>query len=217
MGNMSKEKIEDPKNTENVSVDVIEYAHAKEKEVVAKLDPDATEYSSSFADTTSGNGNSSELSDAEVESQFFGDNDVMPPFDAFNGIFPMRKKKLTAHWRNFIHPLMWRCKWTELKIKELELQASKYDRCIAAHERRKRMSIDQLTVEQSGSRSLPFKSQYRRKRAMKRRKRKRLEDTTDIGSYMSKHILFSGHENKWSDVDGTPICDDFGMPGTTKS
>lgn len=88
---------------------------------------------------------------------------------------------------------MWRCKWTELKIKELELQASKYDRCIAAHERRKRMSIDQLTVEQSGSRSLPFKSQYRRKRAMKRRKRKRLEDTTDIGSYMSKHILFSGH------------------------
>lgn len=89
MGNMSKEKIEDPKNTENVSVDVIEYAHAKEKEVVAKLDPDATEYSSSFADTTSGNGNSSELSDAEVESQFFGDIDVMPPF-GLNSIFPMR-------------------------------------------------------------------------------------------------------------------------------
>ncbi|CAI9770922.1 unnamed protein product [Fraxinus pennsylvanica] len=217
MGNMSKEKIEDPKSTENVSVDVIEYARDKEKEVVAKEDPDATEYSSSFADTTSGNGNSSELSGAEVESQFFGDNDVMPPYDAFNGIFPMRKKKLTTHWRNFIRPLMWRCKWAELRIKELESQASKYDRCIAAHERKKHMSIDQGTVEQSGLRSLPFKSQYRRKGPMKRRKRKRLEDTTDIASYMTNHILFSGHENKWNDVDGTPISDDFGIQDQNNS
>ncbi|XP_022849170.1 uncharacterized protein LOC111371417 [Olea europaea var. sylvestris] len=211
MGNMSKEEIENPKCMENISVDVIEFARGKDKGVVAKEDPDATEYSSSFADTTSGNGNSSELSDAEVESQFFGDIDVMPPF-GLNSIFPMRKKKLTTHWRNFIRPLVWRCKWTELRIKELQSQASKYDRCIAAHDRKKCMSIDQGTVEQSGSRSLPFRSQDCRKRPMKRRKRKRVEDTTDIASYLSNHILFSGHENKLSDLDGTPIWEDFGIP-----
>ncbi|KAL2459875.1 hypothetical protein Fot_54619 [Forsythia ovata] len=208
MGIMSKEQIEDPKSMENVSVDVIEYTRGKDKGVVAKEDPDATEYSSSFADTTSGNGNSSELSDAEVESH---------PFDGFNSIFPMRKKKLTTHWRNFIRPLMWRCKWTELRIKELESQASKYARGITSHDRRKHMSIDHGTVQQSGSRSLPFKSQDRRKRPMKRRKRKRVEDTTDIASYMSNHILFSGNENKWSDVDGTPIWDDFGIPDQNNS
>ncbi|CAI9776374.1 unnamed protein product [Fraxinus pennsylvanica] len=216
MGNISKEKSEDPKGMENVSVDVIEYVRGNDKGVVAKEDPDATEYSSSFTNTTSGNGNSSELSDAEVESQFFDDNDVMPPF-GFNSIFPMRKKKLTTHWRNFIHPLMWRCKWTELRIKELESRASKYDRYIAAQDRKKHMSIDHGTVEKSGSRSLPFKSQDHRKRPMKRRKRKRVEDTTDIASYMSNHILFSGHENKWPDVDGTPIRDDFGIPDQNNS
>lgn len=100
---------------------------------------------------------------------------------------------MTTHWRNFIRPLVWRCKWTELRIKELQSQASKYDRCIAAHDRKKCMSIDQGTVEQSGSRSLPFRSQDCRKRPMKRRKRKRVEDTTDIASYLSNHVLFSGH------------------------
>lgn len=98
---------------------------------------------------------------------------------------------MTAHWRNFIHPLMWRCKWTELRIKELESQASKYPREISVYDSRKHMALDQITGEQSGSRLMPFTHQSRRKEPMKRMKRKRVEDTTDIASYMSNHILFS--------------------------
>lgn len=104
----------------------------------------------------------------------------------------LRKKKLTAHWKNFIHPLMWRCKWIELRTKELQSQASKYDRKVSAIERRKHMLLDRTITENSGTKSLPFPLQSRRKRYMKRRKRKRVESTTEITSYMSNHILFSG-------------------------
>jgi hypothetical protein len=106
--------------------------------------------------------------------------------------FHCRKKKLTNHWRNFIRPLMWRCKWTELKIKEIESQASKYSREIAAYDQRKHLGFDQLTSEGLGSKSLPFSRHCYRKKAIKRRrKRKRVEDTADITSYMSQHNLFS--------------------------
>lgn len=103
----------------------------------------------------------------------------------------LRKKKLTAHWRNFIHPLMWRCKWTELRIKEFESKASKYAKEISIIDRINHMPLDKTTVDNYGSKSLPFPLQSHRKRPLKRRKRKRVEATTDIASYMSNHILFS--------------------------
>ncbi|KAJ6744933.1 ELONGATION FACTOR [Salix purpurea] len=53
-------------------------------------DPDATEYSSSFADTTSGTERCSGLSEAELDSQFFGDSDLASPYDAFDVIFQTR-------------------------------------------------------------------------------------------------------------------------------
>ena len=86
---------------------------------------------------------------------------------------------------------MWRCKWTELRIKEMELQALKYARELAAYDQRKQPGFDQFTFEGLGSKSLPFSSQCFKKKTIKRRKRKRVEDTTDLTSYMSKHHLFS--------------------------
>lgn len=86
---------------------------------------------------------------------------------------------------------MWRCKWIELRTKELQSQASKYDREVSVIERRKQMLLDKTIMENSGTKCLPFPLQSHRKRLMKRRKRKRVENTTDIASYMSNHILFS--------------------------
>ncbi|KAG6630563.1 hypothetical protein CIPAW_13G027500 [Carya illinoinensis] len=100
--------------------------------------------------------------DDEIESQLYDGC-----FDAFR----IRKKKLTVHWRKFIRPLMWRCKWLELQIKELQSQALK-----------------QL-----------------RNKVMMRKKRKRVEETVDVMSYMSQHNLFSYYENKRSIADGSPI------------
>ncbi|PIN01816.1 hypothetical protein CDL12_14762 [Handroanthus impetiginosus] len=207
---MLNEGFESLKGAGNVSVDILEFSRNKDIKIEAKEDPDATENSSSFADTTSGNENTSGLSDAEVDSLFFGDSDLGPPFDGFGSVFPIRKKKLTTHWRNFIHPLMWRCKWTELKIKELESQASKYAREIAVNDHKKHLALDQITGEESGTKSMPFMHQSPVKKLMKRRKRKRVEDTTDIALYMSNHILFSERENKRSDLDGVPTWENLG-------
>ncbi|KAL3507044.1 hypothetical protein ACH5RR_032426 [Cinchona calisaya] len=206
------EQTKPPKGTEDASVDVIGTKRNADNRLVAKEDPDATECSSSFAGSTSEEENSSGLSDAEVESQLHDHSGLVSPFDGLSSFFPMRKKRLTGHWRNFIRPLMWRCKWTELKIKELESQASKYRRHIAAYDQKKLMSFDQLRVEEFGSKSLPYTPQSHGKKPLKRWKRKRVEYTTDKTTFVAHHNLFSYHESKRSDRDGNSAGDDFGNP-----
>lgn len=205
-----------PNFPEDLEVDIIGSTTKSDIGLTKSEDPDATEYSSSFADTNSGTENCSGLSEGEVESQFFGDNSLASPFDAFSSAFQMRKKKLTNQWRSFIRPLMWRCKWTELRIKEMESQALKYGSELAAYDQRKHSGFNQFTFEGLGSKSLPFSNQCFRKRTIKRRKRKRVEDTTDLTSYMSQHYLFSYLELKKSDPDGNAMADDFGNPVITE-
>lgn len=192
-------------------VDIIECTTASDVRFAKDEDPDATEYSSSFGNTTSGAENHSELSETEVESWFCGNSS--PEFNLFHYSFPMRKKKLTSHWRNFIRPLMWRCKWTELRIKEIESQALKYSEELAAYDRRKHSY--QSVLEDGGSKFLPFSSQHYKGRAMKRRKRKRVEDATDLTSYMLSHNLFSYLEKKRSEPDETLMADDSENPVVT--
>lgn len=76
-------------------------------------------------------------------------------------------------------------------MKELQLQAARYNREISALDGKKHRALDQATLEESGSKSLPFIYPRLRKKAMKRRKRKRVEDGTDIAAQMSTHNLFS--------------------------
>lgn len=86
---------------------------------------------------------------------------------------------------------MWRCRWAELRIKEIESRASKYSKELAEYDKRKHMEPDHFNLEEFGSKSLPFSSHQYRSKAKKRRKRKKVEDTTDIASYTSHHHLFS--------------------------
>lgn len=102
-----------------------------------------------------------------------------------------RKKKLTVHWRKFIRPLMWRCKWLELQIKELQSQTLKYDAELAECDKLKQFEFGSYTTEGFDAKSIPFSSQIQRNKFMKRKKRKRVEDTTDIALYTSNHQLFS--------------------------
>nr|XP_043610266.1 uncharacterized protein LOC122581996 [Erigeron canadensis] len=176
-------------------------------------DSDQTDYSTSFADTTSTNTSNNSAAaasisdDAEVDSQFSTSFD-----DEFGTVFRFRKKRLTNHWRSFMRPLMWRCKWAELKIKQFESQALKYAKKIAAHSRTKHLATHQSIPEGFGSRSMPYTSQKRRRKLMKRRKRVRVEETADVDLYMSQHYLFSYHESKKPDPDELCIMDDFEDP-----
>ncbi|XP_050212760.1 uncharacterized protein LOC126664423 isoform X2 [Mercurialis annua] len=206
-----KSKQKDP---EDVEVDIIASKNINDIKSAEAEDPDATEYSSSFADTLSDTEKFSGLSENEVESQFFGDSDLASPYDAFNSTFQTRKKKLTNHWRSFIRPMSWRCKWTELKIKEVESRALKYARELAVYEERKQ--IYQTPYDGFCSKLSPFSNQCYRRWARKRRKRKRIEEKTDTTVYVSQHSLFSYIESKRSNPDGSSMIDDFDNAATER-
>lgn len=76
-------------------------------------------------------------------------------------------------------------------MKELQSQALKYDRELAAYDRRKQFEFESFTLAGCDAKSLPFSRQMLRDKVMKRKKRERVEETVDIKSYMSQHSLFS--------------------------
>ncbi|XP_031472879.1 uncharacterized protein LOC116245508 isoform X2 [Nymphaea colorata] len=159
-----------------------------------------TECSSSFSNTgSSGESSIMNSGDAEVESQYHCDSDVSRLF--------MRKKTLTADWKKYRRPLMWRCHWLELRMKELQSQTSKYDRLLLEIGHGKQLKYTHDTLGSSAARVVPFSSQCFETRIKKRRKRKRVEDMVDVQSHMSAHPLFSYYEKK-KKVDTDGIEDD---------
>ncbi|CAA0842738.1 Unknown protein [Striga hermonthica] len=155
-----------------------------------------SESSSSFDDSDSDFEYVDSLGNSEDLSGFCGD------IDGFGDDF--RKKKLTAHWRSFIQPIMWRCKWTELQIKKLQSLAQKYDRELEAHNKRKQIQIEDSSLA-DGVKSVPFSRTSATDDLFKRKKRRMKEATTDVAEYMSRHNLFSYYENKKSSTDGASM------------
>ncbi|CAK9319203.1 unnamed protein product [Citrullus colocynthis] len=168
----------------------------------------STENSSSFGDTVSGTDYGLLLDDEEVESQLYGDNNLQPMSNGYSELFP-RKKKLTAHWRKFISPLMWRCRWLELQIKKLQSQSLKYDRELALYDQRKQSIYEHFSTEGFDVKSTGFSSHTQKHRVMKRKGRKKVEETTDVASYMAHHNLFSYYEKKRSLADDMSLEDTF--------
>lgn len=115
----------------------------------------------------------------------------MKLFMHINLLCSSKKMKLSDHWKNFIQPIRWRCKWVELKLKQFESQALKYSEELAEYDKRKHGKPDHFTLEEKGSKSFPFLNDVYRSKARKRRKRKRVEETPDLASYTSHHVLFS--------------------------
>ncbi|XP_011623187.1 uncharacterized protein LOC18433789 isoform X2 [Amborella trichopoda] len=173
---------------------------------------ETTECSSSFGDTLSSLDDDCKriVSDQEVESQFHGENGFANVIDDFNGGLRLRKKKLTAEWKKYRNPIMWRCHWLELRIKELQSQASKYDRLLLEIKRRKPLTFGQLAQDSSSARFLPFSAPNPRLPVKKRKRRKNVEDTIDMQSYMALHPLFSYYEKRRKpEADAVSVDDDY--------
>lgn len=183
-------------NNEDEEVNILDdFNPVEERREVERDLQDATESSSSFGCTDSETENAAMLGDEEVESQIREDNASLVGFDGSCGLFRMRKKKVSDHWRDFIRPLMWRCKWVELCVRELNSKASKYEKEIAGNYERKQNEWEKNATEDLCMRSTPFICQDRQK-VMKRRKRRRVEETVDLSSYTSCHNLFSYYANR---------------------
>ncbi|KAG6510376.1 hypothetical protein ZIOFF_028386 [Zingiber officinale] len=194
-------------NDVDQEIDIVSCTEGIDSKTVNFDDPDATEYSSSFGDTFSGlkSEMKQENGDMEVDSPFVPSNGDPTGLDALNRDF--RKKKVNAQWRKCISPLLWRCQWLELRMKQLFSQASMYDKELASYKHEKELQSKIIELDTSGSRSVPFPSRNNQKRVMKRRKRKRTEDKVDISSYMSNHVVFSYYENRRTDTDGHSVDD----------
>ncbi|XP_031737513.1 uncharacterized protein LOC101222847 isoform X2 [Cucumis sativus] len=171
----------------------------------------STENSSSFGDTVSGTDYGLLLDDEEVESQLYGDNNLQSNSNGYGEVFP-RKKKLTAHWRKFISPIMWRCRWLEVQIKKLQAQSLKYDRELALYDQRKQSFYKDFSADGFSVKSTGFSNHTQRHRFMKRKGRKMVEETTDAASYMAHHNVFSYYD-KTRNIKRDDI-NDFGTIAT---
>ncbi|XP_030465034.1 uncharacterized protein LOC115684441 isoform X2 [Syzygium oleosum] len=197
----------------NSDVDIIDRKSQAKEGPIEGGRGDTTENSSSFGDTSSGFENNLAMNDGEVESEFLGGNMLGLLCPGQSELYPTRKK-LTDHWRRFIHPLKWRCKWLELRINELNSQARKYDRKLAECNQKKKLNFYGPESQDFNAKSLPFPGQLSREKVMIRRKRKRVEETRDVASYMSQHNLFSYFDRK-SRADHIPMEIRRGNQGDT--
>ncbi|XP_022719899.1 uncharacterized protein LOC111277751 [Durio zibethinus] len=208
----------------DIEIDFAECMNSGDSVMIDVECQDATECSSSFDDTVSGDENGLLVND-EVESPLCEPKLSGSLFDGRNGLFQMGTRRLTDHWRRFIHPLVWRCKWLEVKLHEFKSQALKYERELAEYDQNKQFEFEKDTFEGFDATSQAFHSKIQRKEVMKRKKRKRVEDTAEVASYMSHHNIFSYYERKksvastasaldddWGDLDNKAVngCDDIG-------
>ncbi|TKW14140.1 hypothetical protein SEVIR_5G148000v4 [Setaria viridis] len=167
---------------------------------------DAVECSSSFGDTSSGFEGEADGGEPEVDSVISADANG-------SGYSKLpRRKKVTAEWRDSVLPILWRCQWLELRVKELSSQVSKYDRELALIKKEKEL---QLAVSKANVSRLESRQIHKGHgdSIMKRRKRKRHEENVDGPLYITKHQILSYYndkQNKGAETGGILIDDDCG-------
>ncbi|CAO2173828.1 unnamed protein product [Urochloa humidicola] len=167
---------------------------------------DTTECSSSFGDTCSGSEGEADGGETEVNSGISANANAgrLPK--------PPRRKKVTVEWRNSVRPILWRCQWLELRMKELSSQVSKYDRELALIKKEK--ELQQTASKANGS--MPESMEIHKGHGnsiMKRIKRKRHEENVDTSLYIKKHQILSYYhdkQNKGAEMDVVLIDDDCG-------
>ncbi|KAL2251611.1 uncharacterized protein LOC105173277 [Sesamum indicum] len=212
------EQIAEVHRDTDVEVDITECTKSGGVDLVEAECLDTTESSSSFDDCDYGVENVDTLADSEALSDFHGDAASALDFDGFSEMFRMRKKKRTTHWRSFIQPLMWRCKWVELQIKKFEAQAQEYDRKLDEYSQRKQTQLEKHPLKGLGVKSLPHYQNDATTEVLRRKKRTRAEATKDVTAYMSNHNLFSYYENRKHFTEGAFMDSELKNPakGTQK-
>ncbi|XP_057808350.1 uncharacterized protein LOC131022835 [Salvia miltiorrhiza] len=208
-------KTNDVQINSDVEVNITECTKSLGNELFSAELQDTTENSSSFEDCNSGVENVDAFGDSEASSDFRGDAAPALDFDGFGERFRLRRKKLTTHWRSFIHPLMWRCKWVELQIKKLQSRAQLYDRELEVYDEKKQTQLDN-SIMIDGTKSLPFSQKNAKMDVFRRKKRRRTEATTDVTAYMSQHNLFSCYENKKCFTEGAFMNNELKNPANQK-
>ncbi|KAK6143050.1 hypothetical protein DH2020_023398 [Rehmannia glutinosa] len=141
MGAKLVEQTEKVHRNGDLEVNILERTKSGGNELVEAECLDTTESSSSFDECDYGDECFDDLGEFEALSAL--------DFDGFFDIYWMRRKKLTTHWRSFIKPLRWRCKWVELQIKKFEAEALKYERELDKYSLRKLVQLEKFALEEN--------------------------------------------------------------------
>ncbi|XP_075073596.1 uncharacterized protein LOC107831848 [Nicotiana tabacum] len=198
------EQVKGVHGSEDDEIDITECTRPTNNVLVESDKEELTESSSSFESISSEAENCcTTMSDAECTSEYNGDATSRLAFSGFGDIFRMTRKKVTPHWRDFVQPLRQRCKLIELKLHMLQSRARKYEKQMGDIKCQMQLQLGSVELEGLGSKSLPFSCNSLRDKVVKRKKRRRTEDTLDIAAYMSHHPLFSFFEKRNSIADGS--------------
>lgn len=179
--------------TEDVIVEVVEPCCVED----VRLDSEdqATECSSSF-DATQNDLSNHQVEDHghEVESQLRDGNGAVEPPAEEAQISRRKKRALTSEWKTQRQGIEWRCRWIELRVKELQAELLKYNNILDMAGSRKQ----QLLEWQAGSvaRASSLTNYSLKNRVLQRRQRRKAEENVGLKSYMSRHPLFSRYEKK---------------------
>ncbi|PWA68566.1 hypothetical protein CTI12_AA307450 [Artemisia annua] len=174
-------------NDEDAEVDIINCTNNDEGAMVETHSDDATATSSSFGDLFSDGGSREYGSDNEVMSELREDD---APMLGLGGSGDVRKKRVTSHWRKFVQPIMWRCKWAELQLRKFHYLGIKFDAELEKINQTKHLKYGNFALEGRCAKTVPFVHDSQREKPLKRKIRKSHEDL-DPEVYMSQHNLFS--------------------------
>ncbi|CAK8559973.1 unnamed protein product [Lathyrus sativus] len=185
----------DPKEDEDV--DIMTCNNSGKALIV----PDPVEESSGSFGDTEPNAVHASCGDPEVQSRMYADVDSSSMCDDWDEPLRQRRKKVTAHWRRFISPVMSRCKWIELKLKNLQSQARKYEKELAELDHEKQVDYAHIRLDGCEIKSVPISGRRGRNNVMRRKKQERVEKNCDLASHMSNHPLFSYIEKANRNID----------------
>ncbi|CAI0430346.1 unnamed protein product [Linum tenue] len=208
---LPENKAEVQQTTEDLEVDIVNCSNSQDVGDVETENDDTSESISSFSSSFETE-NDLMLTDNEVESYMCRGGHSTSLFDSYGAESQSRRKRLTEHWRRFIRPLMWRCKWIELQLKEFQSQTLKYDRELGEIEQRKTFDRESLVAEGHEAKSKPFSSSNPRMKVLKRKKRKRYEEMNDMTSFMLQNNIISYYEHKKTANDGASMEGDPTLP-----
>ncbi|MCD9559590.1 hypothetical protein HAX54_017642 [Datura stramonium] len=197
------DQVKEVHGSEDDEIDITECTDPADNVPVQSDGEELTESSSSFESIMSEAENCTTMNDTEYTSEYNGDATSELAFSGFGDIFRMTRKRVTPHWRDFIQPLRQRCKLIELKLHLLQSQSRKYEKQMRDNNHQMKLQMGSVQLEDLGSKSLPFSCNSLRDKVVKRKKRRRTEDTLDIAAYMSHHPLFSFFEKRNSSADGS--------------
>lgn len=180
--------LEEENLTDIVMVDILQLSPGGVTRI--ESDKQATDCSSSFGDTQASLTEDEE--DGQAESELRNGNGAMVLSDDIPSS-NRKKKAVNSEWKTYRQGIEWRCRWLELRVKELQVLSIKYNEMLVT---RKSMPSQELEQQESISARTSAIYNGSHHRALRRLQRRKEEENVDSKMHMSKHPVFSRYEKK---------------------